>query len=253
MLAVIETPVNKFLFDVSLQSSNATSYLVSFAVAVFVLVAAHAAGKSARQVWSEYRTKHHWSNIALSIGVLIVLLGVVSVLTIGRGEFAAARLDPGLGGVFSAVKEKVVSIGFWGALSHALADTSALVLMTINIASIMVAFLLGFLSHDPDKHFDKAFERHKACQVSMERYEAKYSKAVSSICEQARKKLNAINIRYSAANAAIVAQKTARRIPLDDEDRFSLPRLDRMLVRASEQSGSIFGAGSPTIATPAMS
>lgn len=50
-LALVETPVNKFLFDVALQSSNIASYLVSFAVAVFLLICAHLAGKVVRQVW----------------------------------------------------------------------------------------------------------------------------------------------------------------------------------------------------------
>lgn len=49
-LALVETPVNKFLFDVALQSGNGASYAVSFAVAVFLLMGAHMAGKAVRQV-----------------------------------------------------------------------------------------------------------------------------------------------------------------------------------------------------------
>ena len=251
ILAVIETPVNKFLFDTALQSSNAASYLVSFAVAAFILIVAHSAGKLVRQVRSEYTTNFSWSNVILGAVVMIVLAIVVTVLTIGRAEFSAAALDGGLNGLFSSVGAKVASHGLVGALANALADTAALILLMVNVTSIMVAFLLGYFSHDPDKHLDKAFESHKALQRGVERYEARFNKKDASAREQARGKLNAINIRYTAANAAIVAQKTARRLPLEDEDKFSLPTLDPMLARvrgqmSADQTLGEHDAGRPT-------
>ena len=53
-LALLEAPVNKYLFDVALNGSSFVSYTVSVAFAFFVLVLAHVAGRSIRQVWSEY-------------------------------------------------------------------------------------------------------------------------------------------------------------------------------------------------------
>ena len=89
-LALVEMPVNKFLFDVALQSSNIASYAVSFAVAVFLLISAHLAGKLVRQVWSEYKKRLYVSNIIVATVILAVLLAVLVILTIGRAEFSAA-------------------------------------------------------------------------------------------------------------------------------------------------------------------
>ena len=55
------------------------------------------------------------------------------------------------------------------AIATALGDTSALVLVTVNVTSILAAFLLGYFAHDPDKHFDKAFEKHRSAQRAVEK------------------------------------------------------------------------------------
>lgn len=202
-LAIIETPVNKFLFDVALQSSNAASYLVSFAVATFVLIAAHTAGKLTRQVWSEYTTRLYLSNAILAVVIMTTLMVVVMILTIGRAEFSAAALDNGLGNLFSTLSEKVAASGLFGAFANALGDTAALILMTMNLTSILVAFLLGYFAHDPDKHLDKAFERQRALQRGFERYESNYYRQAGVARRRSRAKLDAVNIRYTGVNAAI--------------------------------------------------
>ncbi|MCZ7596121.1 MAG: hypothetical protein M5U16_15455 [Hyphomicrobium sp.] len=260
-LAVIETPVNKFLFDVALQSSNVASTAVSFAVAVFLLVAAHFAGKLARQVWSEHERKLYISNIVVATLILTVLSSVLAILTIGRAEFSAAALSTGLEGLFASVGDKVAaSGGFLRAIATALGDTSALVLVTVNVTSILAAFLLGYFAHDPDKHFDKAFEKHRSAQRAVERQDQLYKSKSNQVRERARLELDDINEKYTAANAAIVTQKTARRIPLDAEDRFALPDLDRLLERLRAQSSfgsqtvgdeeeQAQGAGEPDVAS----
>ena len=231
-LAIIETPVNKFLFDVALQSSNVASSAVSFAVAVFLLIAAHFAGKLSRQVWSEHKRKLYVSNIIIAALILAVLTAVLSILTIGRAEFSAAALSSGLDGLFASVGDKVsASGGFFRAIATALGDTSALVLVTVNVTSILAAFLLGYFAHDPDKHFDKAFEKHRSAQRAVEKQDRTFKAKSDRARENARLELDDINEKYTAANAAIVTQKTARRIPLDAEDRFALPDLDRLLER----------------------
>ena len=72
-LALVETPVNKFLFDVALQNSNLASYLVSFVVAVFLLISAHIAGKLVRQVWGEFEKKLYVANIVIACVIMVVL------------------------------------------------------------------------------------------------------------------------------------------------------------------------------------
>ena len=244
LLAIVETPVNKFLFDVALQGSNLTSYLVSFAVAVFVLIAAHLAGKLTRQCWSEYKTSFYVANVVIATIIMAILLIVVAILTIGRAEFSAAALASGIE-LFNSVGQKVQVQGIVGALAAALADTSALVLATVNITSILAAFLFGYFSHDSDKHLDKAFEKHKAADKALERRDGQYKGKAEKARERTRGRLGDINSRYTAANAAIVTQKTARGWALDEEDKFALPRLDRLLrtVRAKADFGISGGTG----------
>lgn len=236
-LALVETPVNKFLFDVALQSSNVASYAVSFAVAVFLLISAHFAGKLVRQVWSEHKKKLYVSNIIISCVIMMVLASVLAILTIGRAEFSAAALTSGLEGLFSSVGDKVTaSGGFIRAIATALGDTSALVLVTVNVTSILVAFLLGYFAHDSDKHFDKAFEKHRGAQRALERQDQTYKSKGDHARQHARNELDDINGKYTAANAAIVTQKTARRIALDGDDKFALPEFDRLLERLRARS-----------------
>ena len=99
------------------------------------------------------------------------------------------------------------------------------------MTSILAAFLLGYFAHDPDKHFDKAFEKHRSAQRAVEKQDRTFKSKSDRARENARLELDDINEKYTAANAAIVTQKAARRISLDAEDRFALPDLDRLLER----------------------
>ena len=235
-LALVETPVNKFLFDVALQNSNLASYLVSFVVAVFLLISAHIAGKLVRQVWGEFEKKLYVANIVIACVIMVVLAFALTILTVGRAEFSAVSVTTGLDGLFSSVGEKVTAGGLFGVVVNALGDTAALVLVTVNVTSILVAFLLGYFAHDPDRNFDKAFERYRGAQRAVERQDRTYKAKSDCARKQARLELEDINGKYTAANAAIVTQKTARRLPLDDADKFALPDLDRLLERVRTQS-----------------
>lgn len=77
-LALLEAPVNKYLFDVALQGSNLVSYSVSIAVALFLLIVAHLAGRSMRQVWSEFRRKVIWSNVLIFIASMMIIAVVMA-------------------------------------------------------------------------------------------------------------------------------------------------------------------------------
>lgn len=235
--AAVEAPVNKFMFDIALQGSNVASFVVSFVAAAFLLLAAPLAGKLTRQVWSEYRTKFYVSNAIMAAGIMLVLFLVLSILTIARAEFSAAALTTGLDGLFS-LSQKVASEGILSSVINALSDTSALVLLTFNVLGIMGAFLVGYITHDSDKHFDKAYEKHKGADRSLARRDRKFKAELDKARERARQKLDEINVRYTAANAAIVTQKTARHLTLDDDDKFALPELDRLLELVRSKLGS---------------
>jgi hypothetical protein len=243
LLAVAETPVNKFLFDVAIQGNNITSYVVSFAVAVFLLIVAHIAGRLTRQVWSEFKRKLYVANVILALVIMLFLLFVVSILTMGRAEFSAAALAGGLE-LFASLGQKVQSEGLVGALSTALADISALVLATVNITSILAAFLLGYFSHDSDKHFDKADEKSRAANRALERRDRAFRRRVDQAREQSRVKLDNVNSKYTAANAAIVTQRTARGLPVEEDDKFALTSLDQLLTNWRQRSEAAHEDGS---------
>ena len=86
MLALLEAPVNKFLFDVALQGSSLISYSVSIAVAFFLLIIAHITGKALRQVWSDHRRRVIWSNVVMLVGGTAVIAVVIAILTVGRAS-----------------------------------------------------------------------------------------------------------------------------------------------------------------------
>src|SRR5689334_9577968 len=83
-LALLEAPVNKFLFDYAIQGSNLTSYVVSTAFAILLLLLAHLCGRCIRQVWSEYRRRVVWSNLIIALLSICALALLISILTIGR-------------------------------------------------------------------------------------------------------------------------------------------------------------------------
>ena len=242
VLAAVETPVNKFLFDVALQSSNVASYAVSFAMAAFVLMLAHIAGRQMRQYYSDFMTTTYWTNIALVALIMGILAVVLAVLTIGRAEFSAAALNNGLGDLFSNVGAKVATRGIVSVLADALGDTSAMILVTANVTSILVAFLLGYARHDPDKHFDEAYEEHKRTQRALVRRDEKYNREVGRVRERARSKLDDSNTKYTAVNAAIITQKSARNLVIDDDDRFCLPDLDPLSGMRADEPAPLPGA-----------
>lgn len=79
-LAAFEAPANKFLFDMALQSTGLASYAASAAVTAFLLLLAHFAGRSIRQVWSDYRGKIIWSNIVVFLICMAIATGIVGIL-----------------------------------------------------------------------------------------------------------------------------------------------------------------------------
>ncbi len=151
--ALLEAPVNKYLFDVALNGSSFVSYTVSVAFAFFVLVLAHVAGRSIRQVWSEYRRKVLWTSLALFLLLSFVLAGIVAVLTVGRASTSAVSELSNFNDLLSNVRSNVTSLGLWGTVAAAFSDISALVLATVNIGAIFMTMMLAFFTVDPDKDF----------------------------------------------------------------------------------------------------
>ena len=233
-LALLEAFANKFLFDVALQSAGVVSYAVSCAITAFLLLMAHIAGRSIRQVWSDYREKVIWSApivFLISIGLACLIIGV---LTVARAAFASQGGT--IGDLLSGIQGNVQDLGPIGTLMAALSDTSALVLACINVGGVGATFLLAFFSHDSDRDFDHA-------QNSVDRGEKMLETMHNAYLKERQKKIKhyapdlvGYAANYNTANSHVVELKTRLGRPLDDDDRFVLTDLDQMSEDAEREA-----------------
>jgi hypothetical protein len=226
ILALLEAFANKFLFDVALQSVGFVSYAVSVAITAFLLIMAHIAGSSIRQIWSDYRHKIIWSAPIIFVVALGLALTIVAILTVARAAFATEAGT--IGELLTNVSGTVQSNGVVGALISALADTSALVLATINLGGIGATFLLAFFSHDSDRDFDKAQDAVDRHEKAMEKVHGTYLDERAKIIKRHAPDLVGYAANYNSANSQVIAQKTKLDIPLDDDDRLVVTDLDQL-------------------------
>lgn len=227
-LALLEAPVNKYLFDVALQGSNIVSYSISIAIAFFLLTLAHLAGKCLRQIWSEHRKKLIWSNLLIFLLALSVVITVISILTVGRASTAADAALGGFNDIFSAVTSTIGAMGVLRALSAAFSNIPALILATVNLGGVFVALLLAFFSHDPDKDFDLAASGLERAREIVKDLQATYLKKRKKVIRGYEPDLAGISGRHGAANRHVTEIKTKLGMALDEEDRLVIDELDRL-------------------------
>jgi hypothetical protein len=225
-LAFFEAPVNKFLFDVALQSSNLTSWTISFGFACALLLLAHVAGFSLRQVWSTYRKRIVWSSLVIFVLMAAILFVLVSILTVARASFAAEAGT--IRDLLSDVRTTLQSVGVWGALRNAFGNLSALVLATVNIGGIFMAMMLSFFTHDPDKDFD-------AVAHTVERRRRRLAKIVREFISRKEKVVKEFapdlaghGALHRTANMNIIEMKRRLGQELDGEDSEVIDKLDTM-------------------------
>lgn len=226
-LALLEAPVNKFLFDVALQSIGIFSFLASVVLAFCLLILAHLAGKSIRQIWSEYRRRVVWSSLVIFLLIVVVLSTVVSILTVGR-SLTSATAVASFQEMFSAVQTTVVQQGFWGALRTAFGDISALILATVNIGGIFAAMMLAFFTHDPDKDFDAASTAVDSQRTKLDRLDAQYTKAKAGVIKRHAPDLTVYSTSFKNANMQVIEAKKKLGLPLEEEDRLMIDKLDTL-------------------------
>lgn len=233
-LALLEAPANKFLFDVALQSSGLASYGASAVTTAFLLIFAHFAGVSIRQVWSEYRKKLIFGNIPLFLVCVGIALTIISILTVARAAFA--NETGSIGDLLSTVGGGLGNLGFLGALTDALADKSALVLACINIGGVVTTMVLAFFSHDSDRDFDHAHRATLADERELAKIHGKYLEAKAKIVGEFAPDLVGYAANYNSANGHVIELKTRLGRPLDDDDRFVLTDLDQMSEDAERKN-----------------
>jgi hypothetical protein len=233
-LALLEAPANKFLFDVALQSSGFVSYAVSAGVTAFLLFLAHFAGRSIRQIWSDYRGKVIWSNLIIFLVCFVMSLVIIGVLTVARAAFAS--VGGTIGELMGGVAGNVTALGPLGALFAALGDTSALVLACINMGGIVTTFVIAFFSHDSDRDYDHAQRAVDHLETQMRAVHDTYLKERARIIKQYTPDLVGFSGSYNTANRQVVELKTRMQMPLDEDDRFVLTDLDQMSEDADRAS-----------------
>jgi len=243
-LAILEAPVNKFLFDYAIQGTNLTSYLVSTAFAILLLLLAHLAGRCLRQVWSEYRRRVVWSNLIIGCLGVAVLAILISILTIGRARYSAGAADAGLGGLFTDIGGQVSQHGFFTSLFEAFGDVSALILFTVNFGGVMIAMLLGFFSHDPDKDFDHSEAALRKATRRLNKLQSKYAQSRAKVIRKFTPDLTGASRNFADANNKIIEMKTLLSEPLDEWDRFVLDDLDTLAEEAMDNDVGSQLAGS---------
>lgn len=229
-LALLEAPANKFLFDVALQSSGLASFGASAAVTAFLLILAHLAGKSIRQVWSEYRRRPLiWSAVAFLFCIAVDVV-IVGILTVARAAFAGG--EGSIADLVEGLKGTVSSAGPIAAVINALSNTSALVLACINIGGIITTMMLAFFAHDPDRDYDQAAGNVERDEKELAAIHDRYLKARAKVIKEYAPDLIGFAENYNAANKHLVEMKTLLGRPLDDDDRFVLTDLDQMAEEA---------------------
>lgn len=220
VLALLEGSVNKFLFDVALHSFGFVSYATSFVVSFSMVILAHLAGRSLRQVWSEYRSRVVWSALGVFLAISFVLVSIVCILTVGR---AATDANAGIAtfeDMFGAVTSSVVQLGLWRTLGAAFGSMNALVLATVNFAGIFAAMMLAFFTHDPDKDYDLAATKVDRHRAEIDVLDERYTKARSAIIKKYRSDISSASARYKAANREVMQYKHRLGLPIEEEDRF---------------------------------
>jgi hypothetical protein len=170
----------------------------------------------------------------VSVLATLVLGLLVSILTIGRAKFSAGSADPGLGSLFNHIGGEVNQLGFFGSLSSAFSDTSALILFTVNLGAILTAVLLGFFSHDPDKDFDHASTALQSSLKKLADLQKRYANSRTKIIRNLSPDLAGVSRNYSESNNRIIEIKTMLKMPLDDDDKFIIDTLDTLASETDE-------------------
>jgi hypothetical protein len=227
-LALLEAPVNKYLFDVALMGAGWVSFSVSIVVAFALLAAAHFAGKCLRQVWSQYRRRIVWSNVLMFVGLLAIIATIICVLTVGRAATSATSDISGFGDLFTAVTLSVKSLGFWGTLGGAFSNLSALILATVNLGGVGAALLLAYFSHDPDGDYDVSAATLDRKRQLSKKLNAAYLKQRNKAIDGFRPDLTGISSKHAKANQRVIELKTRLGQPLDSEDHVVIDELDTL-------------------------
>jgi hypothetical protein len=231
ILAILEMPINKFMIDNILRTSNIGSYLVSFVMTLAMLALAHFAGHKIRQVRSEYQEKVYWGYVLLSIVIMTVLALFIGAVTIGRAFFSVAGPVTGGRDMFAEIGRQIASAGGpWTAFIQALQVRDAFFLACLNTVGIALAFVAAFVNYDSDKVYQSALDDKEKAKSGLLKMFRRYIKKVDAIERKFAPRLSVISASHSAQNSRVVEMKRRRNAELDADDKFDITGLDNTLA-----------------------
>lgn len=238
--AMLEAPINKFMFDIVLKSNNLESYLVSLMVTGAMLGLAHVAGTQVRQMRGAFEDRFYPGKLVAAAIILALLALCVGTLTVGRASYAAAGSAPDGLAIFRHVTAQVQDMGLWPALAAALSDRAALILATLNVTGIACAFFLAYVTHDSDLFYQAALNEAARARRSFARTARRFEKRIGKLGRRFAPKLATLSAAHGMQNARVIALKRSRNAELTDDDRDDLDRADARLREARACIGGRF-------------
>jgi hypothetical protein len=230
-LAFLEMPINKFMIDNILRTSNIGSYLVSFFMTLAMLALAHFAGHQIRQVRSAYQEKVYWGYVIVAVIIMVILALFIGAVTIGRAFFSVAGPVTAGRDIFAEIGKQIASVGGpWAAFVQALSVKDAFFLACLNTVGIALAFVAAFLNCDSDKVYQSALDDREAAKTGLMKMFSRYIKKVDAIERKYAPRLSVISAAHSAQNSKAVGLKRLRNVDLDPDDKFDITGLDSTLA-----------------------
>lgn len=183
ILAGLEAPVNKFIFDIALRSYDIVSWAVSFLVGLILFGLSHVTGVTLRQVYSERERRLYKRKLLLVVLLLMFLCGVVALLSVARWRYTlSGGTTTNLGQLFRGVGSDIQSVmDLITVLQLAFSDQSAQILGMVNATAIGLAIALAYIAHDPDKDFDNAANEKISAERAVEILAKSYTRELEAI------------------------------------------------------------------------
>jgi hypothetical protein len=182
VLAGMEAPINKFIFDVVLQSVGAISWTVSFLLGLMLFAFAHWNGLSIRHLRSETRKRFIVRNCVIAPLLTLLLVVLICILSVARWRYSLVNNATGLGSLVGDLSSQLKSLqGLFQVLKLAFSDSASQTLAAVNSAAIVLAMLLSFITHDPDEDYDFAWRNIERAEQALTRIERKYNNRMFKI------------------------------------------------------------------------
>lgn len=201
LIGIAEIAANKILFDMLFLGSAAKSIIIALMLAGVLVFVAHFAGSRLRQVWSDSERHIVWERLVWSLAALGTLIFVVLGLMVAREHFATSGATTSGIDVFGEIAKRISEDGFWGTIAKAFGNVEALSLGAFNLVCLLVALIIGYITHDRDVHYDNAFHQLRAAEQKHQSALKKYQKMKSNILKKYAPRLELASKSFSRALA----------------------------------------------------